>query len=1445
MQEALKKVVLVLAVLGLLGFVINLVVDNPYTHRLVRAAINEKVKQNTNLTLDFKAMKVSVVPPGVDLYGFFLATDVKPHDPLVTASHVRARLSLWSLILGDPRLSLAETDDLTFIWPPPYGFKGFLKDQTIGPPEPEPQETLTWPPPFELPVDRIILKNTKVYAEIPLEHELPKAPSNFVAALVGVDLDLDYGGWTDLRAKLGIRSVNAAIGASSMFEETSLDTVIVFAKDQLALPTLRIRGERLNFDGALTGELKTTGMKLLDQVILNASGTLDGDLSLLGSFLDLPSTRGPVEGTVQIDAKIPVLATFPAELVISGNGKVKDAYLNGFRLHNSAAKFRITPELVEFPELDIIFGEESVGKASGAIKVGDAIDFDFRAVPDGLRLLDLLDSLSVSFELVDATIQAPDLRIWGLSEPFAVNVSATGQFTGFDLPTIPMDRTRFPEPPACRLDFHLLVNDLGVDFGGTHGNCFQPPKGTLPPMPAPGQTSAPGNATATAKIAARGGVSFDEEKGLDLDVRGEDFELGVAEFFAQVPLAGVATTQTRIHGKTTPGSTVLIESEARVEDLVANGVPLGEGHGFATVDGLELRWHDAEFDLDGEGKLSSKKGKLGIADDYPIVMQVSARQVKPAAMQRIMRGALGPQTPHPFFFGIDKADAELAGPLFFPGAWRGRLDFGVYEAQWEGARMFDAARGLVKADARGISTEGVTVSLGPLTAGVKLGHRHAFPFAFEEARSSTNAWAKAGLHPDDDFDLEVTTIVPAGSKGAGASGKDQLASLPFVGAKLKTAAIEGAIQLDARLKGSPSELEGTVSGALLRPQVLGSPMTPLEFKGFVKNGAVDLVFNHSGGAFEGRMSLDVMKPNIPYEWYFNFNRMDLRAFGTEVFHKDPRNFLYLTAGWHMKGALLDWWRSVGELEIKDIRAKYVSDIAAQTKVLQVRQEQPVTLRFTGREWRFDEDKDLYLAGRHTQLRVSMPDNRPPEKLGIRIESIMDIGLVKEFSQEIDTASGKVRILGDIHGPVSDPKLRIELSDLKQNPFIAATWTPVTFGLADLRPAFRNVRFKIVYEDQRLTIESLEAEKGTGTLAASGELDFRKDAAPEDSRLDVELNDANVIFPVAFLKSFEAQLSGNLALSGSAPPFKLAGDVRINRARSMKEVDIRNEIINALRSQSFKTVLKSEKPTIQFDMTVRADQTINIHNRNLQLLLSSDLAIKGTDNAPSVTGQVEVAKGKFIYKRDFVVQRGFITFDDPVKPDPSIDLLAVSEVDNYRVYIVATGRASNPTIEFSVDPPTRADGGPISKVEILVLLSRGKLPEEERSVGQATQSAATSEALNLIMGQFEEPVEKLFDLSGQNVVRNVYIDTHPSTNDGSPVPRLNLPLDLGEDFDVVVRSDQSTDEVSTEYNVHENIRFSGTYERTRVGDEKTQTADKTPAGPVGDAKLNLKFRFSFD
>jgi hypothetical protein len=280
-----------------------------------------------------------------------------------------------------------------------------------------------------------------------------------------------------------------------------------------------------------------------------------------------------------------------------------------------------------------------------------------------------------------------------------------------------------------------------------------------------------------------------------------------------------------------------------------------------------------------------------------------------------------------------------------------------------------------------------------------------------------------------------------------------------------------------------SDFQGTFDGGVSQVELLGSRLAPVGFSGFIKNTRLDMTFAHSGNALEGRLSTDFKGAGIPYEWYFTMRRLDLRALASHYFYEDPRNYLYLTGDWHMTGKFADFWRSTGDFEIKGIRAKYVRDLTGQTKTLMVTQEKPVTLRFAKEGWTFDRNETLRLTGRHVNMAVSMAKDSLPEHLGIHLDSTLDMALAKELSQDVDTAEGQLQLSATVGGAITDPSLKMDVADLKPTPFTAGNWRPVTFGLATMRPALRNIKLNAQYAKGRLAIGSFLAEKGNGTVSA--------------------------------------------------------------------------------------------------------------------------------------------------------------------------------------------------------------------------------------------------------------------------------------------------------------------------------------------------------------------------
>ena len=83
---------------------------------------------------------------------------------------------------------------------------------------------------------------------------------------------------------------------------------------------------------------------------------------------------------------------------------------------------------------------------------------------------------------------------------------------------------------------------------------------------------------------------------------------------------------------------------------------------------------------------------------------------------------------------------------------------------------------------------------------------------------------------------------------------------------------------------------------------------------------------------------------------------------------------------------------------------------------------------------------------------------------------------------------------------------------------------------------------------------------------------------------------------------------------------------------------------------------------------------------------ADIALKGTTEAPRVTGTIDLVRGTLGFAgRSFELEEGRITFPTGNAYDPSIQLAATDTIEDVDVTINVAGRALNPQITFSSTP----------------------------------------------------------------------------------------------------------------------------------------------------------------
>ncbi len=1404
-QKLLIFVVMIMAAMYLL----NLVFDNPYSHRLVRNTVDKLLRESTHISIDYRVMRVQLFPPAVDLYGLEVRrTDVSRGDQSATnqrildAAHIRATLSIWSLLIGEPQLASFEANNTRLDIDDIGGLVNLVKPAKSA----ATSESVSWPPSFPVPIRKIILRNAYVSLfQLGEMRPVPLAPKSFLFRGESIDLALTVQAWDSVDLSISAADVALRAGGTNYLAGARMVADATYNTNAVDIKIAKMESAGLSGGGTVRIRFDQLLPNLdLREISGEADLEVSGDIALVGSILDIPDTMGPAKATVRAKFGIPIgKSKEEPKFSVVADTTSSGAKFGGFKLHNFKSRLDINADKIGFDDIRLIIGDKNYGTGKGFLQFSEPGFYSFQVQPDELPLGKLLDVFNTNFDAFDMDMTAPDLELSGTSSPFKMKIAATVAAKNITLPATPYDHSAFSVSPACELGLRLDINGDRLIFDGTVGICRS-------------------SATETS-LNLSGPISFDDRSGINLLIEARRADARIGEYFAQVPMRGTGSLTARIHG---PYDRVLISGDLNFAALEVDKMKLGRLTSNWSVDGKIVSWEGLRSIPEEGTEILLDKGTLDVGRNMLLDSRLQATNVAPSFIEGFLRTV---KVHVPISFGIESIQGRVKGLLEDPLWWDVDATVAVTDFNYQGKRLLDHGAVKVFSNREGWRVSEISLLKGDMAVDARLKH-------VRELLKNQPRIRGPGIFGRDKLELDAKVY----SVSNLASAADHLSRAPYLEEMFQRLGIAGFLSGEVKLGGTISNLEGAFDVSVMRPRLLGSAVAPVRVKGVVSDQRFDLILNQGGNALEGRMTVDVSKPGIPFEWFFTAKRMDLRFLATPWFATDPRNFIYLNGDWNMKGNFEEFWRSNGKLAISAVNGRILRETMGEQHTVDFKSEAPFEAIFSGGSLQSSGSKEFVIASRQAKIRATLNEgNRLPQRMNLGMDGTVDLSLLRDLVPQFESAAGKLSFKGQISGKVEDPSYAFEINDVRANPFTAGSWEPVSIGLADFRPPMRNIRLKAIVSDGLIQVESFTAAKGNGRIDGGGTLVLSESDDQTESSLDVRLEDAAVVYPIAFLKSFESNVSGNVSLSGKGRPYKVSGDLQVTRARSTREVDLGAEILNSIRKQAISIPSVASDPLVQFDLSIRADQTITVNNRLIQAVLSTNLQVGGSDQQPSVLGQIGIVRGKFVYKRDFSISRGIISFDDPLRVDPTIEITAVSEVQNYRVYINMSGRASNPRVDFSIDPPTRQNGTAISKVDILVLLGRGSLPEEQQALGE-TQNVAATEALGFIWGQLDQPIEKLFDMSGQKVVKEVYFDTYASP-DGKPLLRVNLPLNLGKELDVVLRVDQEQSmKLSSEVSLSDNITLGIGVERQKQNSSTVEAQSTIPA----DTGADLKFRFSF-
>jgi translocation and assembly module TamB len=409
---------------------------------------------------------------------------------------------------------------------------------------------------------------------------------------------------------------------------------------------------------------------------------------------------------------------------------------------------------------------------------------------------------------------------------------------------------------------------------------------------------------------------------------------------------------------------------------------------------------------------------------------------------------------------------------------------------------------------------------------------------------------------------------------------------------------------------------------------------------------------------------------------------------------------------------------------------------------------------------------------------------------------LDLKLLSSFDSDF-TASGLVTMNLTVGGTLADPS--------PQGNFQVANGALLYAGLPS---GLSELNGSLLFTRDRVHIEALTARTGGGTV------DLKGDANYVNRQFNFNLTATGKDVRLRYPPGVSSTANTELHWIGSRSASTVSGDISITKIAVTPGFDFSAYL---QRSRQFATVTVANSPlnNVKLDIHVQTAPELQMRTAIARLSGDADLRLRGSVARPAVLGRVDILEGKATFHGiRFTLERGDITFSNPVAIEPQLNLQASSHVRSYDLNITITGTPDRLNINYRSEPP-------LPKSDIIALLALGRTNEESAQLQeQSGQGGFSDQTSDLILNQAindtaSSRFQRLFGAS------NIKIDPQGLTTITNPVsngPQITIEQQFANTLSLTYStnvSQSSQQIIQGEYYVNRSVSLVGNRDQNGV------------------------------
>ncbi len=408
---------------------------------------------------------------------------------------------------------------------------------------------------------------------------------------------------------------------------------------------------------------------------------------------------------------------------------------------------------------------------------------------------------------------------------------------------------------------------------------------------------------------------------------------------------------------------------------------------------------------------------------------------------------------------------------------------------------------------------------------------------------------------------------------------------------------------------------------------------------------------------------------------------------------------------------------------------------------------------------------LHVTGEATDIRAQGTlDLKARQQLDLTASGSINLQLAETLDPDL-TASGTTTFEVRARGTLQNPGLsgRIDFQN-------------ASLALEDLPNSLSQLNGTLVFNQNRLEVKSLTATTGGGLLSVTGYLAYQQGIF---ANLSVTGKGIRIRYPDGVSSLADATLQ----LQGAQNSLLLSGGVLITRFTISPDLDV---AALALQAAKVQPVTPPDAPSnhVRLDVRIQSSPQLNFQNAYAKLAGNIDVRLRGTLAAPSLLGRVSITEGSAtIAGTRYDLQRGDITFTNPVRIEPILDLNATARVEDYDITLGLHGPPDKLAVTYRSDPP-------LPESDVVALLALGRTQNQERIYTQQQEQVTSNPTTDALLGgalnaTVSSRVQRLFGAG------SVKVDPNYLGILGNSTTRITVEEQLGRNVTLTYATDVDT------------------------------------------------------